>query len=73
MEDREFLDLPIDDLTVSDYFKKKSKEMEFNSIREITDLGWGKVLKMDNFCYEWFNELVRLLKGKGLLYLLESK
>ncbi len=47
--------------------------MGFYTIKEITDLGWGKVLKMENFCYDWFNELVRLLKSKGLLDLLETK
>lgn len=72
-KDIEFIGLPISGLEVSDYFKEKSQQMGFNTIREITDLGWGKVLKMDNFCYEWFNELVRLLKSKGLLDLLETK
>jgi hypothetical protein len=72
-KDREFLDLPISGLAVSDYFKEKSRQMEFETIRQITVLGWGKLLTMDNFCYGWFNELVRLLKSKGLLDDLETK
>lgn len=72
-DNKEFIYLPISGLEVSDYFKEKSKQMGFYTIKEITDLGWGKVLKMDHFCYDWFNELVRLLKSKGLLDLLETK
>jgi len=72
-DDINFIYLPISGLEVSEYFKEKSKQMGFYTIKEITDLGWGKVLKMENFCYDWFNELVRLLKSKGLLDLLETK
>ncbi len=72
-DDINLIYLPISGLEVSEYFKEKSKQMGFYTIKEITDLGWGKVLKMENFCYDWFNELVRLLKSKGLLDLLETK
>lgn len=68
-----FIDLLIDQLPVSEYFKKKSAELGFSTLRDITDVGWGKLMKNENFCYSWFNELVRLLKGRGLLDLLETK
>lgn len=68
-----FHDRAIDQLPVSDHFKNKSVELGFSTIRNITDLGWGKVMKIDGFCYSWFNELVKLLKNQGLLELLETK
>ncbi|RAJ28081.1 hypothetical protein LY11_03401 [Pedobacter cryoconitis] len=68
-----FIDLLIDQLPVSEYFKMKSAELGFSTLRDITDVGWGKLMKRENFCYSWFNELVRLLKGRGLLDLLETK
>lgn len=71
--DEVFIDLLIDQLPVTDNFKKKSFELGFSTIRDITDVGWGKLLKLDGFCYSWFNELVRLLKNRDLLELLETK
>lgn len=71
--DEGFIDLLIDQLPVTDNFKKKSLELGFSTIRDITDVGWGKLLKLDGFCYSWFNELVRLLKNRDLLELLETK
>lgn len=68
-----FIDLLIAQLPVSEYFKEKSNELGFATLKEITDVGWGKLMKRDNFCYTWFNELVRLLKSRGLLDLLETK
>lgn len=68
-----FIDLLIEQLPVSEDFKKKSAELGFSTLRDITEVGWGKLLKRENFCYSWFNELVRLLKGRGLLDLLETR
>lgn len=68
-----FLDVPIDELAVSDEFKRLSKKLGFTSLRQTTDLGWGKLLQMKNFDYGWFNELVRLLKSEGLLTMLETR
>ena len=68
-----FIDLIIDQLPVSDHFKSKSAQLGFSTLRDITDVGWGKLMKRENFCYSWFNELVRLLKARGLLDLLETK
>ena len=68
-----FIDLLIEQLPVSEHFKEKSVEMGFSTLRDITDIGWGKLLKRDKFCYSWFNELVRLLKVQGLLGLLETR
>jgi hypothetical protein len=73
LNNEEFIDLLIEQLPVSDYFKSKSIELGFSTLREITDIGWGKLLKKEKFCYSWFNELVRLLKVRGLLALLETK
>ncbi|RLJ77364.1 hypothetical protein BCL90_2449 [Pedobacter alluvionis] len=69
----EFIDLLIDQLPVSDSFKLKSVELGFSTLRDITNVGWGKLMKLDGFCYTWFNELVKLLNRRGLLELLESK
>lgn len=68
-----FLDAPIDELSVSDEFKQISKKLGFTSLRQTTDLGWGKLLRMKDFDYGWFNELVRLLKSEGLLAMLETR
>lgn len=66
-----FLDTLIDDLTVSSSFKVTSKNLGFRTIREMTDKGWGALLKMDGFCYDCFNELVTLLQNRGMLGMLE--
>lgn len=67
-----FLDTPIDDLTVSSSFKLTSKNLEFKTIREMTDKGWGEILEMNGFCYDWFDELVRMLQSRAMLALLEK-
>lgn len=67
------LDTPIAKLALTEDFKKKSAELGFITIRQMTDKGWGELLIMDGFCYTWFNELVRFLKSHDLLHYLESK
>lgn len=66
-----FIDIPIAELPVSETFKQKSSELGFSTLRQATDLGWGKLCRLEGFCYSWFDELVVLLKQRGLLGLLE--
>ena len=72
IEQEQFLDCPIELLSASSYFKQKSRMLKFYTIREIADQGWGELLKKEGFCYDWFNELIKLLESKGLLDLLEK-
>ena len=65
------LDVPVEELEVSQYFKEVSARMGFKTLRPTTDAGWGKLLKMKGFTYEWFDELVHLLKKAGILQLLQ--
>lgn len=67
------LDTKLSELQVSREFVNLSKVMGFENIRQMTDLGWGKLAEMPGFDYGWFNELVRLLDSDGLLQLLETK
>ena len=68
----EILDIPIEKLEVSTFFKEVSERLGFETLRPMTDAGWGKLLQMEGFDYEWFNELVRVLKKAGILKLLEK-
>ena len=70
-EDNKLLDIPVEELEVSDYFKEVSEKMGFKTLRPMTDAGWGKLLKMKGFNYEWFDELVHLLDKAGILQLLQ--
>lgn len=70
--DLQFIDTPISELPVSNMFKETSVKMGFSTLRQATDLGWGKLFLMEGFCFTWFDELVILLKEKGLLNMLET-
>ena len=67
------LDTPLTELAgVSPDFVRMSAHFGFDCIRQMTDRGWGELMRMDGFDYGWFNELVRFLNGHGLLDLLEK-
>lgn len=67
------LDIPLQELNLTIYFQNKSAEMGFSTIRQITDCGWGALESRKDFCYTWFNELVKFLKGIDQLSLLDTK
>lgn len=63
---------PIDELGTSPEFIKKSQELGFSNLKEITSKGWGELQRLPGFEYGWFNELVKLLEYYQLLQLLED-
>ncbi|MBK1439814.1 hypothetical protein JHJ32_07455 [Parapedobacter sp. ISTM3] len=67
------LDSPLSELHgISSDFIRISKNLGFKNIRQMTDRGWGELMRMDGFDYGWFNELVRYLDRHGLLDMLEK-
>ncbi len=67
------LDSPLSELHgLSPDFIRKSKQLGFDNIRQMTDRGWVELTRMKGFDYCWFNELVRFMNGHGLLNMLEN-
>lgn len=71
--DKNVLDCPLRELNLTEYFVNKSADMGYSTIREITNCGPGNLATKKGFCYTWYNELVRFLKGIGQLHLLEEQ
>ena len=71
INENEMLDSPVDELEMSPYFKEISKKMGFKTLRPMAKIGWGKLSQMEDFDYDWFDELISLLKKEGLLELMQ--
>lgn len=47
--------------------------MDFNTLQEIVDLGWGKLMEKKGFTFRWLTELTDFLESRALIHLLQAR
>jgi hypothetical protein len=73
VEKEEILGSPVCQLKASPEFIKHAQKMGFETLGDITSVGWGELQRHEKFTYSWFNELVRILEEHHILHLLEKQ
>ncbi|SEO09696.1 hypothetical protein SAMN05192574_105289 [Mucilaginibacter gossypiicola] len=70
LEINELFYVPLDHCPFSKRFIKKTRQLEFTTLKEIVVLGWVKLQRLEGFDYDCLNELIRFLEDRNQLFLL---
>ena len=61
------------ELGMSERFVEQSKKMSFQNLEDVLICQPRELFERDGFNYLWLEELIRLLKSKELLHLLQPR
>gem|GEM_PF-1169210 len=64
------INLPIDELPLSETFKLRSKLMEFFTLQDIIALDQAKLFEREGYSEKWYFEFIDFLRRKEILFLL---
>ena len=72
MQPSSLLQLPINELNLSDGFKKMALQHDFRNLQDIINWPADVLLMHHDFTYHIYQELREFLQNNGLLYQLKS-
>jgi hypothetical protein len=72
VEKEEILCRPVCQVVANSAFVQKTQAMGFETLGQITAIGWGELQRHEKFDYLWFNELVCIFEDYQMLHLLEK-
>lgn len=64
---KQILETPFKQLEVSEEFLNHSKQLKFNTLKEVWQVPGSELFKRKGFDYRWLNELLALLEEHDLL------